>query len=127
MMWTVTTKMIPAKSDPARSIETSALQSNDGAILIYKSSNRDRAKFFDYQRGKLCVPLSGSHYDGTLEPTGIFTVYLSFELASFRRRHPGQSGPTDAEIEVLKTDLVEALPLWGSALRFDTIAAVGFE
>ena len=126
MMWTLTTTAIPAESDPTRSIKTSALHSDDGALLIYQGANRERVQFFDYQRGELCIRLSGSEYDGMLEPTGIFTVYLSVELAFFRRRHPGQSEPTDAEIEVLKTDLSEALPSWGSALWFDTITAVDF-
>ena len=127
MTWTLTTATVLAESDPTRSIETSALQSDEGALLIYQGANRDRDQLFDYQRGGLCLRLSGSQYDGMLEPTGTFTVHLSFRLASFRRRHPGQSGPTDTEIEVLKTDLSEALPLWGRALGIDTSTAVLFE
>ena len=127
MRWTLTTTTVPGRNDPTTSIETSALRSDDGALLTYRGANRDRHQLFDYQRGELCLRMSGSEYDYTLEPTGIFTVYLSVELASLRRRHPGQSGPTDTEIEVLKTDLVEALPLWGRILAMDKITVIGFE
>ena len=126
-MWTISTETIEASGYSNKTIKTSALRSDDGALLVYQGANRDCAQLFDYRRGKLCLRLSGSQYDGMLNPSGKFTVYLSFQLESFRRRHPGRSEPTEAEISRLKTDLVEALPMWGLALGTVPITAVHFE
>jgi hypothetical protein len=88
-VWTAGRGELP---DPARPEPTAVIRSDDGAMLAFRSSNRDGAQFFDYVRGPLRMNVAGAPPDAG-DTAGIFTVLLSHSLEMLALTEPGRAAP----------------------------------
>ena len=111
--WTAGPEEVDDQFDPTRTARTSVIRSDDGAMLIARGANRDRAQFFDYRRDNLRLRFAGTQYNQSdTEASDQFVICLSDDIDSMRIRYPDWSPPNVSALERLKQDIAEAMPAW---------------
>ena len=99
--------------------DSSSFRSSHGASLSGNGFSREYVYRFTYCCDEQALELTGSQFDvDGSNPSETFTVDLTASLD--RRKFGTTPPPTDWFVELMKADLVAALPMW----RGPTISSV---
>ena len=99
-MWTISTETIEASGYSNKTIKTSALRSDDGALLVYQGANRDCAQLFDYRRGSSAFDCRA--HNTTACSTRLASLLFTYRFSSSPSDDgtPGEANPPKQKLAV---------------------------